>query len=98
MPAWPAPKTRRHDMKHSIRAAACVAFTAALALTACGGDDDDVPAQQRATAFGTVVGNDDSATTGTYSWKGVPYAKPPVGALRWAAPVDPDAWTTAKTT
>jgi para-nitrobenzyl esterase len=25
-------------------------------------------------------------------WKGVPYAKPPVGDLRWAAPEDPDPW------
>ena len=25
-------------------------------------------------------------------WKGVPYAKPPVGDLRWAAPEDPDSW------
>jgi para-nitrobenzyl esterase len=25
-------------------------------------------------------------------WKGVPYARPPVGELRWAAPLDPEAW------
>lgn len=25
-------------------------------------------------------------------WKGVPYAKPPVGDLRWKAPQDPDPW------
>jgi para-nitrobenzyl esterase len=25
-------------------------------------------------------------------WKGVPYAKPPVGDLRWAATQDPDPW------
>ena len=52
---------------------------------------ETVPATQRQTAFGTVVGTDNSATSGTYAWKGVPFAKPPVGDLRWKAPVDPDA-------
>jgi para-nitrobenzyl esterase len=25
-------------------------------------------------------------------WKGVPYARPPMGELRWAAPLDPEPW------
>ena len=29
---------------------------------------------------------------GTYAWKGVPFAKAPVGDLRWKAPVDPEGW------
>ncbi|KIQ31997.1 carboxylesterase [Variovorax paradoxus] len=53
---------------------------------------------QRATVYGSVLGNDDSAATGTYSWKGVPFAKPPVGDLRWKAPVDPEPWAAVKTT
>jgi len=57
---------------------------------------DTPPAIQRATTYGAVVGNDDSAATGTYSWKGVPYAKAPVGDLRWKPPVDPDRWTTVR--
>jgi para-nitrobenzyl esterase len=86
-------------MTVSIRAgAACAALALGLALAGCGGGDDDTPPEQRSTAFGTVVGTNDAATTGTYSWKGVPYAKPPVGTLRWAAPVDPDPWMTAKAT
>lgn len=36
---------------------------------------------------------DDSARNGTWAWKGVRYAQPPVGALRWRAPVDPAPWT-----
>ena len=55
------------------------------------------PAERR-TDFGIVVGSDDSATTGTYAWKGVPYAKPPVGELRWKAPVDPKPWTAPRPT
>jgi para-nitrobenzyl esterase len=46
----------------------------------------------RQTRFGPVVGIDDATSTGTYAWKGLPFAKPPVGALRWSAPVDPDRW------
>ena len=41
--------------------------------------------------------NNVTATNGTFSWKGVPFAKAPVGALRWKAPVDPDAWTSPLT-
>ena len=47
---------------------------------------------RRETRFGPVVGVDDSAASGTLAWKGVPFAKPPVGALRWKAPADPDRW------
>ncbi|MDQ0012026.1 para-nitrobenzyl esterase [Variovorax boronicumulans] len=53
---------------------------------------------QRATVYGSILGTDDAATNGTYSWKGVPFAKPPVGELRWKAPVDPTPWTAVKTT
>ena len=76
--------------------AACTLLASLLALSACGGGDD-TPPEQRSTAFGVVVGTNDATTNGTYNWKGVPFAKAPVGALRWAPPVDPDAWTTPKT-
>jgi len=53
---------------------------------------------ERETRFGKIVGIDDSAGTGTYAWKGVPFAKAPVGALRWKAPVDPDGWKAPRAT
>lgn len=56
------------------------------------GDDDDTASLRRETRFGPVVGVNNAATDGTYAWKGVPFAKPPVGDLRWRPPVDPDRW------
>jgi para-nitrobenzyl esterase len=48
----------------------------------------------RATEYGAVVGVNDQHRSGTLSWKGIPFAKPPVGELRWRSPVDPDPWKT----
>ena len=47
----------------------------------------------RQTTVGKIEGVDDSARSGTWFWKGVPFAQPPVGALRWRAPVEPTAWS-----
>jgi para-nitrobenzyl esterase len=47
----------------------------------------------RQTSAGKIEGVDDSAGSGTWFWKGVPFAKPPVGALRWRAPAEPEAWS-----
>ena len=70
------------------------AMIAISLLTACGGSNSP---EVRTTSFGTAIGVNDSASSGTYFWKGIPFAKPPVGALRWKAPVEPDAWTSAFT-
>ena len=77
--------------------AVAIAAALPLLLSACDDNDDAPPTTVRDTAYGRVEGTADAAT-GTYSWKGVPYAKPPVGALRWKAPVDPDAWTDTRKT
>jgi len=47
------------------------------------------------TTYGPISG---STEEGTLAFKGIPYAKPPVGNLRWQAPQAPAAWTTAKMT
>ena len=75
-------------------AAASIALILQIPGWASGGPS---PVEQR-TRFGTVIGIDDSAASGTYAWKGVPFAKAPIGALRWKAPVDPDAWAAPKAT
>jgi len=46
-------------------------------------------AAERATTEGVVIGFADPAT-GTNVWKAIPYARPPVGALRWKAPQAPE--------
>jgi para-nitrobenzyl esterase len=42
------------------------------------------------TLYGKVAGAD--AGNDSWVWKGLPYAKPPVGQLRWKAPQDPEPW------
>ena len=44
-----------------------------------------------ATTLGRVKGFEDSFKT--WSWKAIPYARPPVGDLRWKAPQAPDSWS-----
>lgn len=63
-----------------------------VAIQACASPPPTTAPTQRETRFGPVVGTDDSASSGTYSWKGVPFARPPIGALRWRAPADPALW------
>ncbi len=48
------------------------------------------PSATRQTGQGTLIGFADSPKT--HSWAGVPYAAPPIGALRWKAPRAPVSW------
>ena len=68
------------------------------ALASSAGAASPASPVQRTTSLGVVIGNDDSASTGTYSWKGLPYAKPPVAGLRWKAPAEAEPWTTPRPT
>lgn len=70
-------------------------FAAALllmALQACTSLPRTDSATLRQTTFGAVRGTDDANRNGTYAWKGIPYAAPPVAALRWRAPQTPARW------
>jgi para-nitrobenzyl esterase len=63
-----------------------------LATLACGSTPSADPASTRSIAQGSVTGaaSDDGAT---HIWRGIPFAKPPMGELRWRAPRAPDAFS-----
>jgi para-nitrobenzyl esterase len=44
----------------------------------------------RETASGRVVGFVED--NGTHAWRGIPFAEPPLGKLRWKAPLPPAPW------
>jgi para-nitrobenzyl esterase len=48
------------------------------------------PATERVLEQGRVVGF--TGRYGAHVWRGLPYAEPPVGPLRWRAPREPKAW------
>lgn len=77
-----------------MRSRARAALAAALLcltplLVACDyGDDADSPLVVD-TEYGQLRGIE---TEGIRSWRGIPFAAPPVGDLRWAPPEEPDSW------
>lgn len=66
----------------------CVGMAATAAMAAMAKDTFDTVVETR---FGMVEGR---VVVGfdTVVWMGIPYAAPPVGAARWEAPREPQAW------
>lgn len=50
----------------------------------------------RPTTLGFVAGADESRSTGTFAWRSIPYAEPPVGKLRWRAPRTHRPWASVR--
>jgi len=50
------------------------------------------PQAPRATVSSGVLEGELDAASGVRSFKGIPYAQPPLGELRWKAPQPPDSW------
>jgi len=75
---------------------AIIALTAIL--TACGGSDKESLSAQAiiSTPQGSVQGVT-TDTNGIYNFKGLPFAAPPVGELRWAAPQPAPSWSETRT-
>ncbi|MEQ9316572.1 MAG: carboxylesterase family protein, partial [Henriciella sp.] len=86
-------------MKHPISTLISTSL-AALALSACSNGESPssqaAPAEEPASA-GPVVGVAQGELRGVSEgeinvFRGIPYAAPPVGDLRWAPPATPAAW------
>ena len=70
-------------------------ITLLLLQSACGRDESQPPlvvddSSVRELSLGRLVGfkSDD----GAHVWRGIPFARPPIGALRWRAPRTQEAW------
>ena len=74
--------------KLSLLLAAILCLTAFAGLSALAENNDDMVVV--ATQFGQIRG--DQVSDDLIIYKGVPYAAPPVGELRWKAPIDPEPW------
>ena len=73
--------------RRAVLASLCVAF--AVAAGTAHGSTETLP--QIRIHTGALQGTTD-ATSGVVAYKGIPYAKPPVGDLRWRPPVPAPAW------
>ena len=84
----------RRFLKNTRYAGIILALMLALVTgfgTGCDDDDSGSSALVRTTESGKVQGHfADEADV--QAWRGIPFARPPVGELRWKAPEPPQAW------
>ncbi|MBI5552376.1 MAG: carboxylesterase family protein [Desulfobacterales bacterium] len=77
-------------MKRLLKPILLAALAASLAIGTAWACDPPFPTLVK-TKFGPLRGFYN--TEQTVAWTGVPFAKPPVGDLRWKAPQPPEKWT-----
>ncbi|MGB7480032.1 MAG: carboxylesterase family protein [Burkholderiaceae bacterium] len=83
-----------------VTAALVTSAVLGFGLAGCGGSSSDSggdsgPNLVRATEYGQIEGVANTNEK-TLAWLGVPFAKPPVGNLRWQPPQAPDKWTNVR--
>jgi para-nitrobenzyl esterase len=67
----------------------CISLFTIFLITGCGQSLEKDSLRQ--ISEGSVIGTE--GNNNTYVWKGIPFAEPPLGQLRWKAPKDPSSWT-----
>ncbi len=78
----------------------CMAGFVGFLAVGCGGDGEDPGGTDRPVWTGDPLTETESGPvrgvegkSETWVWKAIPFARPPVGDLRWRAPQDPEPWT-----
>jgi len=89
-PVTPSPRSIRHDARRVRASLAVLAVFAACTTPATAPATAPRASLEIATDQGVVVGR---ARDGVREFVGIPYAAPPVGALRWRPPAPAAAWT-----
>ena len=73
-----------------------VLTTIAIIISSCQTVSSENPGPLVITAMGPIQGTI-TKDENIFNFKGIPYAKPPLGKLRWSPPEEMDSWTAVKT-